>query len=367
MKIAHIVDSMEVGGAETLVAQLCRVQREQGHEPSVHAHLRLGSVGEQLRSEGFRVEVHGPAHLPKITRKFFGLFSELRPDVVHCHNPTPTIYSAMAARLTGTRTVISTRHSLVTPPYDLASELKYAIASQFCDWVVGICDATCVNLWNAPMASKRRILRIYNGAVPIDRAPVQQQPPKQGFTLVYVGRLAQIKDHPTLLSAFASALSEVPDLFLWIVGDGDERDALEKLTNSLGISGHVTFWGQQLNVSPYFSGADAFIMSSVSEGLPVSLLQAMSVGLPAIVTDVGGMAEVVRLSQSGILTPVSTPSAMAKAIVHLAQDADDRAQFSKCAVASFQKSFTLEAMADAYMNLYKMNQNQKTAAATSTL
>ena len=367
MKIAHIVDSMEVGGAETLVAQLCRLQRKQGHEPSVHAHLRLGTIGENLRSEGFRVDVHGPAHLPAMSRNFLRLFRELHPDVVHCHNPTPTIYAAPAARLAGTRTVVSTRHSLVAPPYNLAAELKYAVASRFCDWIVGICDATCENLRNAPMASRSRILRIYNGTAPIYRTPLHQQPPKRGFTLVYVGRLTAVKDLTTLLNAVATALSSAPDLFLWIVGDGVECDELQKLANSLGIAGHVTFWGQQMNVSPYFSAADAFIMSSISEGLPMSLLQAMSIGLPSIVTDVGGMAEVVRLSRSGILTPVSSAAAMAKAIVHLAQDADAQTQFSRCATASFQKSFTLEAMADAYMDLYETNQTEKTSAATSAM
>ena len=73
--------------------------------------------------------------------------------------------------------------------------------------------------------------------------------------------------------------------------------AMERLAAELGIAGQVTFWGQQLDVAPFFSAADAFIMSSRSEGLPVSLLQAFSLGLPAIVTDVGGMAEVVRLAQ----------------------------------------------------------------------
>ena len=74
---------------------------------------------------------------------------------------------------------------------------------------------------------------------------------------------------------------------------------MERLAAELGIAGQVTFWGQQLDVAPFFSAADAFIMSSRSEGLPVSLLQAFSLGLPAIVTDVGGMAEVVRLAQAG--------------------------------------------------------------------
>ena len=143
MKIAHVVDSMEVGGAETIVAQLCRWQRERGHEPSVFAHLRLGPIGEQLLAEGFRVEVLGPAHLPQITFRFWKTFRELRPDVVHCHNPAPTIYAAPAARLAGAKRVISTRHGTIDLDGNWKQETKYALASYFCDSVVGICEATC--------------------------------------------------------------------------------------------------------------------------------------------------------------------------------------------------------------------------------
>ena len=145
----------------------------------------------------------------------------------------------------------------------------------------------------------RKIVRVYNGAAPLKRAAKQDWPPKSGFTLVYVGRLEPVKNHALLLHAFRAALASMPDLRLWMVGDGSERPAMERLAAELGIAEQVTFWGQQLDVTPFFSAADAFIMSSKSEGLPVSLLQAFSLGLPAIVTDVGGMAEVVRLAQAG--------------------------------------------------------------------
>jgi len=142
-------------------------------------------------------------------------------------------------------------------------------------------------------------VRIYNGAVPVARVAKEQWPQKDGFTLVYVGRLEPVKNHALLLSAFRAALWSMPGLRLWMVGNGSERKALESLATELGIDSQITFWGQQLDVAPFFSAADAFIMSSKSEGLPMSLLQAFSLGLPAIVTDVGGMAEVVRLAQAG--------------------------------------------------------------------
>jgi glycosyltransferase involved in cell wall biosynthesis len=162
-----------------------------------------------------------------------------------------------------------------------------------------------------------------------------------------------VKNHALLLHAFRAALAAMPELCLWMVGDGVERRAMENLSAELGISAQVTFWGQQLDVAPFFSGADAFTMSSRSEGLPISLLQAFSVGLPVIVTDVGGMAEVVRLSKAGVTVSSTDPAEMASAILQLARSRAEREQYAQNAEEAFRSHFTLGAMVDAYMELYR--------------
>ncbi|MGB0066224.1 MAG: glycosyltransferase, partial [Terracidiphilus sp.] len=300
MKIAHVVDSMEVGGAEVLVAQMCKRQRELGHEPWVLAVAALGEIGAHLEREGFKVQANVGRHLSDAMPNFYRTFKAMRPDAVHLHNPTPTIYAAIPARLAGAPSVISTRHSLVAPPRRIVEETKYAIASLFCDRVVGVSEATTANLRAMHSIRPGKIVRIYNGVVPLRRAAKDECPPRQGFTLVYVGRLEPIKNHALLFRAFRIALTSRPDLRLWMVGDGSERTSLEKLAGELGIAEQVSFWGHQSDVAPFFSCADAFVMSSKSEGLPLSLLQGFSLGVPAIVTDVGGMAEVVRLAQAGL-------------------------------------------------------------------
>lgn len=352
MRIAHVVDSMEVGGAETLVTQLCRLQRKQGHDPRIYAIGALGVLGERMQTEGFVVKANVGHHLADSTRSFFRAFRESRPHVVHLHNPTPTIYAATAARMSGASSVISTRHSLVAPPHNRVMELKYAFAVRFCDWVVGICDATTANVKAMRTVPPRKVVRIYNGSDPLPRTPPENCPSKSGFTLVYVGRLEPIKNHPLLLNAFRNALASSADLRLWMVGDGSERSRLEKLTSELGISHQVTFWGQQMNVAPFFSAADAFIMSSHSEGLPMSLLQAFSLGVPAIVTAVGGMAEVVRLAKAGFSVPPGDGEAMSAAILRLSRNTEEREQFSRNAQTAFESQFSLKTMADAYMSLY---------------
>ena len=358
MKIVHVVYSLEMGGAEVLVAQLCRIQRANGHNVSICAYSMLGAVGEGLKAEGFDIYVPGEAHPAKTMLRYFRLFRRMKPDVVHCHNVAPTIQAALSARLAGVRCVGSTRHSLVAPPYDRTEEIKYSVMATFCHWVAGICEITCNNLRGAPLAHKHKIVRVYNGAAGVERVGAGRLD-TQGFKLLFVGRLAAIKDLKTLIRAVSLAAQRVPDMSLWIVGDGPVRADLESLSNELGMQHRVRFWGQQMDTARFFSAADCFAMSSVSEGLPMSLLQAMSIGLPAVVTDVGGMAEVVQLAGCGLTPPVGNSSAMADALVQLASDGAMRARFATKAISAYEDQFTLERMESAYMALYTKAGSQR--------
>src|SRR5580700_4563527 len=119
LHIAHVGDSMEMGGAEKLTATLCRLQRDRGHQASVHCLYRLGVLGEELRTEGFEVVLHHPSSFLQLVRGLYRSFRRSRPDVVHCHNATAAIIAALPARLAGVKAVIATRHGLVKPPYQL--------------------------------------------------------------------------------------------------------------------------------------------------------------------------------------------------------------------------------------------------------
>jgi glycosyltransferase involved in cell wall biosynthesis len=352
MKIAHVVDSMEVGGVETLVAQMCSVQRDIGHKPIVLVIGSLGPLGKRMLSEGFDVRAPRVGRLPGAVWKFYRILNKLRPDVVHLHNPTPTNFCSLAARAAGVRCIVSTRHSLVDKPRRWLMVLKYACSAKFCDWIVGICDATVMNLREAHPSQSKKMVRVYNGILPVVRAAWEKWPAKQGFTLLFVGRLAPVKNLGFLIEAFCGALQADPSLSLWLVGDGSERQVLERLAHERGVTSKIVFWGEQLDPAPFFSAADAFIMSSTSEGLPISLLQAFSIGLPAIVTDVGGMAEAVGRANAGLIVSKSGPAKMTEAILELAGNAEERTRYGENALVGFEAHFTLEAAVSAYAELY---------------
>jgi glycosyltransferase involved in cell wall biosynthesis len=349
MKIVHVVYSLEMGGAEMLVAQLCRIQRSQGHDVSVCAYSMLGAVGEMLRQEGFTIHVAGEAHPALTAWRYFRLFRRMRPDVVHCHNVAPTLQAAVSARVAGSRLVLSTRHSLVAPPYNRSSEAMYNVVATACDFIVGICQITCANLRGTTLAHRGKIRLVYNGSPPITRV---KTPARATLELLFVGRMAEVKDLGTLVRAVALAAERLPQLRLSVVGDGIDRVPMAKLAAELGVADRIRFCGQQLETDGYFSAADVFVMSSVSEGLPMSLLQAMSIGVPAITTDVGGMAEILRECGSGLLVPVGDSAAMADAMVRLANDPALCAQLGARAMTAYQARFTLDRMVEGYTKLY---------------
>jgi glycosyltransferase involved in cell wall biosynthesis len=351
LSIAHIGDSMEMGGAERLTATLCRLQRDRGHKASVHCLYLLGVLGEELQAEGFEVVLHHPSSFLHLVRSLYRSFRRSRPDVVHCHNATAAIMAALPARLAGVKTVIVTRHGLVKPPYQIRRELKFALASRWCDWIVGVCQGTRTNLQAVPFAARDKIIHIYNGADPADTRAVPQ--PKKGFTLLHVGRLAPLKDHGTLLKAVALTRTHHPEVQLWIVGDGPLRASLRKLTDDLGLNECVTFFGEQADVSPFLLAADLFVSSSVTEGLPVSLLEAMSVGLPALVTDVGGMGEIARLSGAFTLVPPSDSQGMAAALHDAIVRRKELPRLGQLASQCYERYFRPERMLDDYMSLYR--------------
>jgi len=359
LRIVHVVDSMEMGGAEKLTATMCRLQRDRGHTASVHCLYVVGVLGEELQAEGFEVILHRSRSFFPLMRGLYRTFRRSRPDVVHCHNATATILAALPARLAGVKTVIATRHGLVKPPYLLRRELKFALASRWCDWIVGVCEGTRTNLLAAPFAARDRIIHIYNGASPADIRAVPRQ--KSGFTLLYVGRLAPLKDLATLLHAVALTRPHHPSVQLWIVGDGPLEPSLRKLSDDLGLKECVTFFGEQADVSPFLLAADLFVSSSVTEGLPVSLLEAMSVGLPALVTDVGGMGEIARLSGAVTLAPSSDPEGMAGALCSAVARRQELPRMGKLASHCYEQYFRPERMLDDYLTLYNRGTSHRPA------
>ena len=350
--IHHVLDTLKVGGAEVLVSSLTRLQRAAGHTVVVHCLDAAGPLADPLQSAGIPVLLH---HAPRPSWTFASLLRAIRrarPDVVHCHNIAATVMGAPAARLSGVPCLVSTRHGSATrnPRF----ERKFWLAARLCDCVIAVSRAAAARLAVAPWSRPDKLTVILNGAdFPASAAsPREPAITARPFTLISVGRLHRVKDFPTLLRAIAIAARALPDLRLWILGDGPERSRLESLIAELRIQSHAQLFGTRQDVGRWLAQADLFVLASVSEGLPLALLEALAAGLPAVVTEAGGMPEVVQCCGSGVVVPPSQPEALAHAIVELARSPDLLQSLSARARQCYLRHFTLERMASDYSALY---------------
>lgn len=352
LSIAHVVDSMEVGGAEKLVATLGRRQKQEGHAVRVTCLYARGPLTAELEECGIETDLVGPGSSYKLFLRLISCFRRTRPEIVHCHNPTAAILSTLPARLAGASVVVDTRHSLVAPPYRVAQELKFWFFARWMNAVVAVSDATRRNLERSPAARPEKIVRIYNGSEPPAYPLVRPEGTTGGFRLVHVARLAPPKNQELLLRAVALAAPRVEGLALAVVGGGPLAGRLKHLAEELGIAGVVTFHGEQKDVAPFLLSADLFVLSSRSEAFPVSLLEAMAHGLPILSTNIGGTPESIS-PDVGRLVPPGDAEALAEAMVDLSRRRPELRAMGTAARKRYQQLFTTETTFRCYDELYR--------------
>ena len=175
-----------------------------------------------------------------------------------------------------------------------------------------------------------------------------------------VGRLVTVKNYPLLINAFAQIVQKHPELKLILCGDGHERALLEAQVSQLSLEDSVFFVGRVDNVSDYLQAFDVFALSSDSEGLPNTLLEAMAIGKPAIVTDVGGSREVLPIG-GGVLVPPGNLPKYTEALETLVMNEDKRVEMSERARQHIYDNLSIQSMSDAYCNYYRNLMKQKRA------
>jgi glycosyltransferase involved in cell wall biosynthesis len=169
-----------------------------------------------------------------------------------------------------------------------------------------------------------------------------------------VGRLVPVKDFGLAIDAIATVRKQQLNVHLLLVGDGPERGALEDQARQIGVADSVHFAGHQEDVWRYFNAMDLYINSSQSEGLSQSLIEALAIGLPVVVTDVGDSAWVAReLPACGAVIPPGDASAMANQIWRLSQEPLLRSELGKASSNRFAKHFSIESMTKSYASLYR--------------
>ncbi len=354
IRVVHLVLSLDVGGLEQVVLNLTRYANRDAFAPHVLCLRERGSLADRVAALGVPVASLDCPRLAK-GRTLLRLIRRLRawrPHVLHTHNPGPHLFGALAARPAGVPVLVHTKHGR-NHPDRFRSVVVNRLAGRMSRCIVAVSEATAEVARRVERVPESKLRVIHNG---IDLAAFPVQPPTAALTpprVIHVARLQRIKDQPTLLRAARLVADTEPGFRLDIVGDGPAGAELHALARDLKLNGHVHFLGHRNDVSPLLSSASAFVLSSRSEGVPMTLLEAMATGLPAVVTDVGGNREVVVPGETGLLVPPGSPQALADALLALWQDPERARRMGAAGRRRVEEEFDMRQVAARYEALYR--------------
>ncbi len=337
-RLAVVVPDLGVGGLQVLAVQIALALDRGEWLPAFYTFDGLGPLREPLAAAGVPC-----THLPRRPGVDAGhavvlarALRQDRADLVHCHNVTALFHGARAARRAGRLPVLFTEHDR-----ELPAPLRHRLLHR---WLARRTDATVAvseGLRRALIATEgfpaARTSVIVNGvpdpraAYAGDRAAARAELAWDAAPVVLaVGSLTAVKDHAGLVEAFARVRAAAPAARLVIAGEGPLRDGLTARAGALP-SGAVTLLGERRDVPRLLAACDVFVLSSRSEGLSLSLVEAHGAGRPCVATDVGGNGEVLVAGETGLLVPPGDPAALAAALLALLEAPDRRAALGAAA------------------------------------
>lgn len=366
ISIVHVVLSLEVGGLEVLVANIVQDQILRGWDVHVVCLDTGGGLADSLLLSGVKVKVMG--RLPgKIDA---GVVCSIRSyikkndiSIVHSHNFEAYIYGALSTALSKKFLVHSqhglvqelsqfkklfSRFSLFSKPALVAVSASVAEHMRSIGWWREGHSKVVLNGVNTeaflPDIEVRKNVR--------DTLGINEDT----LIVICVARLAAIKDHATLLRIFSHISGAKTDVQLLIVGDGPEREALNIKANELNLYSDkkVTFLGGRTDIVKLLQASDVFMLTSISEGISVSLLEAMSVGLIPVVTSVGGNIEIIQQGQNGYLFNVADDKKGAALLSEAYADPVLRQAVSEKSRQTVIDNFSFKKMMEGYNKLYLM-------------
>jgi glycosyltransferase involved in cell wall biosynthesis len=354
--VLHVVAAGEIGGAERMLLDLL------GAENPRPRAVALFTPNDRLRAlfvdAGVDVVDRGPVREGPVpflksslgradVRWLADVIARRGARIVHLHTFASQVLGTRAARAAGAR-IVRTEHS--TRVYDDPS------CWPFSRWSLRHADAVvCISkhvrdvaLARATFLPSSRVSVVYNG-VDVDRfGGVPPRAPGERVRFVAVGRLDPRKG----LDLALEALAMVPRAELEIVGDGEERSALERLARRLHLDDRVRFAGWMTDARPAVERADAALSSARAEGLGIALLEAMAMARPVVGVPVGGIVEIVRDGESGWLAGARTAAALARAMQAAIDAPEERARRGQRAREEVVKRFSLDAMRRGYERVY---------------
>lgn len=351
MNVLHVVNSLEIGGLEKFVVDLTNQITEVDH--FVVCLTARGGYFYDISGECFYLD-NPPGLTFSSILKIKKIIQKKSIDIVHTHNQGPQFYGSIAGKLAG-KAVIHTKHG----QNQVKSGRRYIldrISSFFTDKIVTVSNDSkeiCVGRLNIP---EEKVVTILNGVDINAYQCLKDRPQLNAAEPVVIGtvaRLAPEKNHKCLLDACSKLSEQGVDFHLKIVGDGALMNELIAQSEKLGLQDKVCFEGIRTDIPSVMNEFDIFVLPSLTEGVSLTLLEAMACELPVIATAVGGTPEVVVDGETGWLVPSNDPVKLADAIVLCLSDPTHCAEIGRSARSRVVEFFSLEQVAQKYLYFYK--------------
>jgi glycosyltransferase involved in cell wall biosynthesis len=354
IRVVHLVSALNIGGLEKVVFDLVRLTNPEEFDVRV---LCLGEAGALASDfEALRVKVTSLGMLGRgKLRGILAIANNLRrdrPNVLHTHNPSPHFQGALAARLSDVPVVVHTKHGRNYP-----DQWRKVWANRIATWFTSRVVAVSSNAADVARTVERiaanKVEVICNG-IDLDRfngrnAPQSRDPRRA----IHVARISDPpKDHATLLRAVRRVVDAEPTFHLNIVGDGPQRNEMECLCRELRLENHVAFLGFRSDVNELLDQCGLFLLSTTTEGLSITLLEAMANCLPVVTTRVGGNPEVVADGRTGLLVPAGREEVMAAAMLRIIQEPGLATEMGSQGRLAVEERFDLRKVVARYEEIY---------------
>jgi glycosyltransferase involved in cell wall biosynthesis len=378
LKILHTIDSGGLYGAEVMLLNLVAEQVKLGLEPVIASIGEKGIDEKLIETEAeqrnlavrkFRMRP-GPNLAGAL--KVLGFARRGHFDLMHSHGYKSNILFGFLPKFVRKMPMVSTLHG-----YTSIKGFSRMRAYEFLD-TMSLRFVDAVVLVNQAMRNHSRLkklsginFKVVNNGIPVSSEIPESPSPgltiqpidhlnkkiidfcSNDFTIGSIGRLSAEKNYSGLIEAIHIIHRRGNRIKLLIIGEGPERIALEKQVAELGLEGHVMLPGYRKNARYYLPLFKVFVLSSLTEGLPITLLEAMSVGVPVVATRVGGIPEVLGYGRAGVLIPENSSEDIATAIISLFGNPEKRAELRQQGQRIVGGRYDSRRMAEQYLEIYK--------------
>ena len=350
IRVAHIAQQLSTGGMERILNEFARHSDRAMVEPCFISIGPRGRVADDIEGCGWAVTTlnEPPGLRPGLVYRLARLFREQRIDVVHTHNTKPLLYAGPAARLAGVAYVVHTRHGR-RHGATRRQNFLFRLAARCVDRVVCVSQDSA-GLCRIDGIDPGIVRTVLNG---IDLAQFPCSGPTSNGPAVFVGRLTPEKDIPTLLHATRRVAVTRPNFYLVIAGSGPCEAELRHLAHELRITKFVEFAGEVRDVPNLLRRASMFVLSSITEGLPLTVLEAMASGLPVVATSVGGIPEAVEDGVTGMLVPAGNATSLADALLRVGSNTQNARAMGMAGRMRAEALFDVRRMVSEYETLYR--------------